>query len=86
MQIKDLKQVNKDVLLSLLGLESRPSTASWIASTFSLVGIGLLAGVGLGLVLATKPGRELRGSIRTRLCHEQDDSSRSQKNSTENGK
>ena len=51
----------------MLGLESKQSTASWMAGTLGTFGVGLLVGAGIALMLAPKPGRELRGDIRERL-------------------
>lgn len=67
MNLKDLKNLDKDEILSMLGLESKQSTASWMAGTLGTFGVGLLVGAGIALMLAPKPGRELRGDIRERL-------------------
>jgi gas vesicle protein len=69
MNLKNLKHLDRNDLLNLLGLESKSSTAGWMAGTLGTFGVGLLVGAGLGLMLAPKPGRELRASIRTRLQH-----------------
>lgn len=71
--LKDLKHIDRDDLLNALGLESKPSTTVWLAEALGTFGVGLLVGAGLGLLLAPKPGRELRGDIRDRLCHSGDD-------------
>jgi gas vesicle protein len=67
MNLKDLKGMDKDEILGLLGLETKQSTSRWLASTLSTFGIGMLVGAGVALMLAPKPGRELRGDIRERL-------------------
>ena len=67
MNLKHLKQLDRDDFLNLLGLESKSSTAGWMAGTLGTFGVGLLVGAGIGLILAPKPGRELRGDIRGRL-------------------
>jgi gas vesicle protein len=67
MNLKDLKNIDKDEILSMLGLETKTSTGSWIAGTLGTFGLGLLVGAGIALMLAPKPGRELRGDIRQRL-------------------
>jgi gas vesicle protein len=67
MNIKDLKNLDKDEILGMLGLETKSSMASTIAGTLGTFGLGLLVGAGIGLMLAPKPGRELRGDIRDRL-------------------
>ena len=67
MNLKDLKGMDKDEILGLLGLETKQSTSRWLAGTLSTFGIGMLVGAGVALMLAPKPGRELRGDIRERL-------------------
>jgi hypothetical protein len=67
MNIKDLKNIDKDDILELLGLETKSSTGAWLAGTLGTFGIGLLVGAGIGLLLAPKPGRELREDLRDRL-------------------
>jgi hypothetical protein len=75
MNLKDLKHLDRDDLLNALGLESKPSTTVWLAGALGTFAVGLLVGAGLGLMFATKPGRELRGDIRNRLSHTHDDDS-----------
>jgi gas vesicle protein len=67
MNLKDLRNLDKDEILGLMGLETKPSTARWITGALGTFGIGLLVGAGVALILAPKPGRELRGDIRGRL-------------------
>lgn len=73
MNLKQLKKLDRDQILDLLGLESKPSTVRWLTGALGTFGVGLLVGAGLGLMLAPKPGRELRGDIRNRLCHAPED-------------
>jgi len=67
MTLKDLKNLDKEEILNMLGLETKSSTAGWVAGTLGTFGLGLLVGAGIALMLAPKPGRELRGDIRERL-------------------
>jgi gas vesicle protein len=67
MNLKDLKNLDKDELLGMLGLETKQSTAGWLAGTLTTFGIGMLVGAGVALMVAPKAGRELRGDIRQRL-------------------
>lgn len=67
MNLKDLKNLDKDDLLGLLGLETKSSTGSWLAGALATFGVGVLVGAGIGLMLAPKPGRELREDLRDRL-------------------
>jgi len=67
MNFKDLRNMDKDDLLGLIGLESKPSTGSYLAGTLGTFGLGLLVGAGIALLLAPKPGAELREDIRDKL-------------------
>lgn len=67
MNLKDVRNMDKDDLLGLLGLETKSSTGAWLASALGTFGVGLLVGAGIGLMLAPKPGRELREDLRDRL-------------------
>jgi gas vesicle protein len=73
MNLKNLKNLDRDDVLSMLGLETKSSTAGWLTGTLGTFGVGLLVGAALGLMLAPKPGRELRGDIRNRLRHAPED-------------
>lgn len=64
---KNLPDVDKDELLEMIGLESRRSSAERMVPALALFGAGVLLGVGLGLMMAPKPGRELRDDLRDRL-------------------
>lgn len=65
--IKKLRDLDKDDLLDLIGLQSKRTVADWILPTVGIFGVGLLVGAGVGLLLAPKPGRELREDIRSRI-------------------
>jgi len=73
MNLKNLKNLDKDEILSMMGLETKSSTASWLAGTIGVFGLGILVGAGVALMIAPKPGRELRGAIRSRLRRAPDD-------------
>jgi gas vesicle protein len=75
MNFKDLRNMDKDDLLGLIGLESKPSTGSYLAGTLGTFGIGLLVGAGIALLLAPKPGAELREDIRDKLRSRSNDES-----------
>lgn len=64
---KNLPDVEKDDILELIGLEARRSQGEKMVPALALFGAGLLVGVGLGLMLAPKPGRELREDLKDRL-------------------
>ena len=53
--------------LSAVGLQPRSTATDYILPALGLFGVGLLVGVGVGLMLARKPGVELRGDISRRV-------------------
>jgi hypothetical protein len=65
---KNLPDVDKDDLLEMIGLESRRNTTDKLVPALALFGAGVLVGVGLGLMLAPKPGNELREDLKNRLA------------------
>jgi gas vesicle protein len=67
MKMKDLRNLDKDDILEMIGLQTKTSTTAWLAGTLGTFGVGLLVGAGLGLLLAPKAGRELREDLRDRL-------------------
>jgi len=67
MKMKDLRNLDKDDILEMVGLQTKTSTTAWLAGTLGTFGVGLLVGAGLGLLLAPKAGRELREDLRDRL-------------------
>lgn len=72
MNIKDIKNLDKEQILDLLGLEERSATSS-ILWSLALVGIGAIAGAGVALLLAPQSGRELRESVSRKLKNAADD-------------
>jgi hypothetical protein len=73
MNLKDIRNLDKDDVLAMLGLETKSSTGTWMAGTLGTFGVGLLVGAGIALLLAPKPGRELREDLRERLRRAPDD-------------
>ena len=67
MNLRDLRNMDKDDMLGLLGLETKTSTGAYLAGTLGTFGLGLLVGAGIALLLAPKPGAELREDIREKL-------------------
>src|ERR1700687_2808315 len=65
--IKKLRDLDKDDLLELVGLQSKRTVADWLLPTVAIFGVGLLVGAGVGLLLAPKPGKELREDLRSRI-------------------
>jgi len=66
--LKALKNMDKDELLNLVGLETKHTIADAVVPTLTAFSVGVLVGVGIGLLLAPKPGSELRDDIKNRLA------------------
>jgi hypothetical protein len=73
MNLKDVRNLDRDELLSLLGLERKPSPGAGLAGALGTFGVGLLVGAGIALMLAPKPGHQLRQEIRDRLRRASDE-------------
>lgn len=65
--VSDLKKLDKDELLNLIGLETRKDTSDYLLPALGAFTVGVLLGVGVGLMLAPKPGNELRNDLRNRF-------------------
>lgn len=66
-----MRYLDRDELLSKLGLARRPSAGEWLVEALAPFGVGMLVGAGIALLLAPKSGRELREGIRNRVRREQ---------------
>lgn len=64
---KQLSDLDKDDILGLVGLQTRQTAADWLVPALSAFGVGVLVGVGVGLLVAQKPGAELRSDLRSRI-------------------
>ena len=76
MKLHDLKDMDKDDFLGLIGLQSKRTFTSELLGTLGTFGIGLLVGAGVALLLAPKPGRDLRHDIRAKIRHGKGEESR----------
>jgi hypothetical protein len=65
--LKALRNMDKDDVLNLVGLESKRTAADAVVPTLTAFSVGVLVGVGIGLLLAPKPGSELRDDLRAKL-------------------
>jgi hypothetical protein len=64
---KDLRNLDAEDLLKIIGLQRRRDFGDWMLPAIGFFGAGLLIGTGLGLLVAPKPGRELREDVKSRL-------------------
>ena len=76
MKLHDIKDMDKDDFLGLIGLQTKRSFANDVLGALGPFGIGLVVGAGIALLLAPKPGRELRHDIRAKLRHGKNEESR----------
>jgi hypothetical protein len=60
----NFKDMNKEDILRALGLETKPAFP--VFGTIAIASAALLIGAGIGMILAPKPGRELRNDLNER--------------------
>ncbi|MCP3141122.1 YtxH domain-containing protein [Pyxidicoccus xibeiensis] len=70
--LNSLKKMDKDDLLNLIGLETRRDTTDTLLPVLGAFAAGILVGAGLGLLLAPKPGNQLRDDLKQRLASGQE--------------
>ncbi|MDQ3264685.1 MAG: hypothetical protein M3Y59_13625 [Myxococcota bacterium] len=66
-QLRHLTDWDKDDVLDLVGLETRRTASDALVPTLAAFGVGVLVGVGVGLMIARKPGAELRSELGARI-------------------
>ena len=71
MKLQDIRNMDKDDFLGLLGLESKHSFTNRLLGNLGTFGIGLLVGAGVALLLAPKAGSDLRQDLRAKLHRRQ---------------
>ena len=59
--------ISKEDILGVLGIAPKPSAGERVLGALGLFGLGLLAGAGAALLLAPKPGSELRRDLGRKL-------------------
>jgi gas vesicle protein len=67
MKLRDLTDLEKDDILGALGLQTKGSTAGWLFGSLGLFGLGMIVGAGVALMVAPKPGAELRRDLESRI-------------------
>jgi hypothetical protein len=65
--LKELQKLDKDRVLELLGLETRKGPADVLLPALGAFTVGVLVGAGLGLLLAPRPGTQLRDELGRKL-------------------
>jgi hypothetical protein len=73
-RLQDLRDMDKDDFLGLIGLQTKRSFTRELLGSLGTFGIGLLVGAGVALLLAPKPGRDLRQDIRSKIRRGKPDS------------
>jgi hypothetical protein len=72
MTVDQLRSLGKDDLLNLFGLETRRTGSDYVLPALALLGAGVAIGVGVGLMIAPRSGKELREDITQRLQQNHD--------------
>lgn len=67
MTLENMKNLGKDDFLNMLGLETRRNAVDYMVPALALFGVGVVVGTGIGLLVAPRPGRELRQDIAQRI-------------------
>lgn len=67
MNLDKIKSLDRDDILNLLGLETQHKPVDYLLPGLALFSVGLAVGAGVGLLLAPRPGRELRKDIAERI-------------------
>jgi hypothetical protein len=67
MKLQDLRNMDKDDFLGILGLETKHTLTHELLGTLATFGVGLLVGAGVALLLAPKAGSALRHDLRAKL-------------------
>ena len=70
MKLEDIRNMDKDDFLGLLGLQTKHSFTNQLLGTLGTFGVGLLVGAGVALLLAPKAGNDLRHDLRAKLHRE----------------
>jgi hypothetical protein len=67
MKLSDIRELNKEDILSAVGLASKPSIAERWLGTAGIFSLGLLVGAGVALLMAPTSGKDLREDLGGRL-------------------
>lgn len=64
--LKDLKNLDKEDILSALGLQTKGNVVDTVIPALGVFGAGLLIGTALGMLVAPKTGKAMRKQITRR--------------------
>jgi hypothetical protein len=67
MNLQDIRDMDKDDYLGILGLRTKRSFTNQLLGTLGTFGAGLLVGAGVALLLAPKAGSVLRHDLRAKF-------------------
>jgi hypothetical protein len=67
MKLKDIKELNREKILGMVGLEVAASATAKILGIAALIGLGALVGASAAVLWTPKTGKELRREIRRRF-------------------
>ena len=67
MKFSDITHLTKDDILGAIGLASKQSTTAAVLESLAIFSVGVLVGASAALLMAPKPGRELREELTARL-------------------
>jgi len=65
--LKELRNLDKDDILAALGLQSKRNAMQMVLPIAGIFGAGVLVGVGVGMLVAPRSGRELRDTLGQQL-------------------
>jgi hypothetical protein len=72
MDVKDIKNLDKEQILEMLGLQQADTALAVTFRALGLIGIGALLGATAMLFLAPQSGREMRESVAKKVKHTTD--------------
>lgn len=67
MTLDNIKNLDKEAFLDMLGLQPKRTAMDYVVPGLAVFGVGALVGAGLGLLLAPRPGKELRDDLARRI-------------------
>jgi len=70
--LKELRNLDRDDILAALGLQTRRNVAEQVLPLLGLFSAGILVGVGVGMLMSPKAGRELREDLSRRVSDVRD--------------